>query len=417
MDKPKGFATRGHEKMNEESFITGNQKVVRSINRAMILNLIRTKQPIPRTEIARITGLNKSTVSSIVTSLLDENLIYEQTTSDQNVGRSPVNLFLRKNRFYAGAISVDSETTTLGVVDIDGTIIGTSSLRTEYTAIESFIRLCTEKIKSLCSEYRIEELEGIGMTIGGIVEAGNLIASYTPNRRWENFNVCREIRNNYPGLKIVSAGNDAKSCALAELWFGSSQADLSNFVFVLVGPAISSGIVIDNRLLDGGSKASGEFGHITIIEGGERCECGNSGCWEKYASDKATLKRYKNKLFSGKSCLNSETITLQTIIDSAASGEHEAIDTLKETGYFLGLGITNIIRSIDPKAVILSGRITRLWDIVYPEIVRAVKERISSGRERNIQILLSSLSENSKLLGAATLVIKEIFDYYRITPE
>lgn len=83
----------------------------------------------------------------------------------------------------------------------------------------------------------------------------------------------------------------------------------------------------------------------------------------------------------------------------------------------MGLGITNIVRSIDPKAVILSGRITQAWDIIYPEMIKVVKERTSSGRERNIQILPSSLSEHSGLLGAATLVIKEIFDYYRITSE
>lgn len=416
-DKPKDFVNRSNEQMNEESFIPGNQKVVRIINRAMILNLIRTKQPIPRTEIARITGLNKSTVSSIVSGLLQENLIYEQATSDQNVGRNPVSLFLRKNRFYAGAINVDPETTTLGVVDIDGTIIGTSFLRTEYAGPERFISRCTEEIKSLCQENRIDELEGIGFTIGGIVEDGNSIASYTPNGRWENFNVSQAIRSNWPGLKIVSAGNEAKSCALAELWFGGSEADLSSFVFVLVGPAISSGIVIDNRLLDGGSQASGEFGHITIVEGGEACECGNKGCWEKYSSDQATIKRYEGKSSSGKVSLNNKEITLQTIIDSARLGEKTAIDTLKETGYYMGLGITNIVRSIDPKAVILSGRITRAWDIIYPEMIKVVKERTSSGRERNIQILPSSLSEHSGLLGAATLVIKEIFDYYRITSE
>ncbi|MCU7494078.1 MAG: ROK family transcriptional regulator [Ignavibacteria bacterium] len=399
--------------MNDESFIAGNAKVVRSINRAMILNLIRTKQPIPRTEIARITGLNKSTVSSIVSGLLQENLVYEQLTSDQNVGRNPVNLFLRKNRYYAGAINIDRELATLAVVDVDGSIIGTATLRTSQGDLHGFIRQAIEEIKRLCRENEIRDLEGIGLTIGGIVDPGNRILSYRPGKRWEDFDVCEAIKKEWPELKIVSVGNDAKSCALAELWFGSSAANLSSFVFVLVGHAINSGIVIDDRLLDGGSQASGEFGHITIIEGGEECECGNNGCWEKYASDSATLKRYRERLSGAKN----GKVTLKAVIDSAVHGNKVSIATLKETGYYLGLGIANIIRSIDPKAVILSGNITLAWDIIYPEIIKVLKERAFSGRERDIQIMFSSLSENSRLLGAATLVIKEIFDYYRITSE
>lgn len=403
--------------MKEESFITGNAKVVRSINRAMILNLIRTKQPIPRTGIAKITGLNKSTVSSIVNSLLKENLIYEQMTNDQNVGRNPVNLFLRKNRYHAGAINIDAETASLALVNLDGSIVGTSALRAGQAGPEAFIRRCIEEIKVLCKENHIEELEGIGITISGIVGPGNSILSYKLDPRWENFNIKETVSKYWPELKIISLGNEAKSCALAESWFGSSTENLSNYVFVSIGSNISSGIVIDNRLLDGGAQALGEFGHITIIEGGEACECGNKGCWEKYASDKATLKRYAGKISRENACGTDEELTLKTILNSAATGNQPAVETLRETGYYLGLGITNIIRSIDPKAVILSGRITQAWDIIYPEMIKIVKEHTSSGRERNIQILLSSLSEHSGLLGAATLVIKEIFDYYRITSE
>lgn len=418
MDKPRRILCLRPYEMNEESFITGNAKVVRSINRAMILNLIRTKQPIPRTEIAKITGLNKSTVSSIVTSLLKENLIYEQLTSDQNVGRNPVNLFLRKNRYHAGAINIEVETTTAAVVDIDGTVLGTSAIRTDSSDDpETFIGNCIKEIRCLCKANQIRELEGIGINIGGIVDPGGLIVSYTPDKRWENFNLKEAVNRVWPELKIISAGNDARSSALAELWFGNSEAHLSNFVFVSIGHGINSGIVIDDRLLDGGSRASGEFGHITIIEGGESCECGNKGCWEKYASDTATLKRYKAKIPADKASQQSDKITLETIIDAASRGDPLSVAALKETGYYLGLGITNIIRSIDPKAVILSGSITRAWDIIYPEIIKVVKERTSSGRQRNIRILLSSLSDKSMLLGAATLVIKEIFDYYRITSE
>ncbi|MGE5621076.1 MAG: ROK family transcriptional regulator [archaeon] len=400
--------------MNEENFITGNAKVVRSINRAMILNIIRTKQPIHRTEIAKITGLNKSTVSSIVNSLLEENLIFEQVKPEQNVGRNPVNLFLRKNSYLTGAISIDADTASLAIIDIDGSIIAASAAGMGSSAPEDFLKSCLKEIRALCAKNGIEQLEGIGISIGGIVGSGNSILSYMPDPRWENINVHEIIREQWPELKIFSLGSDAKSGAMAELWFGTSAFNLSSFVFVSISSGINSGIVIENKLLDSGSQASGEFGHIPVVQGGEICACGNSGCWERYASDSASIKRYLEKIAPEKPA---EKLTLKDIIELAGKNNQSAVDALKETGYYLGLGITNIVRSIDPQAVILSGTIIQAWDIIYPEIIKVVKEKTFFGRERTPQIIATSLSGNSKLLGAATLVIKEIFDYYRITTE
>ncbi|MGE5681212.1 MAG: ROK family transcriptional regulator [Bacillota bacterium] len=403
--------------MNDESFITANAKVVRSINRAMILNIIRTKQPIPRTEIARITGLNKSTVSSIVNDLLQDEFIFEQQRNDQNIGRSPVNLFLRKNRYLAGAIKIDISLTTLAIVDIDGSIIDSTVFQTEAEDPGRYIQRCVQELKHLCLIKEIRQLEGLGVSVAGIVDPRGLTVSYAPNLGWENFNIGKVIKESWPDLKILVIGNDAKSSALAELWFGSYGINLSSFVFVSVGSGIGSGIVVDNRLIDGESQASGEFGHITIIEGGELCSCGNNGCWERYASDNATIKRYIEKQQEENKETGRGEVSISAITELANEDDQIAIDVLNETGYYLGLGITNIIRSLDPQAIILSGKVTDAWQIIYPEISKVVKERAFFGRERSILILRSSLGEQSGLLGAATMVIKEIFDSYRITAE
>src|ERR1035437_10663806 len=99
--------------MNNDTIeiITGNSKVLRGINRTMILNIIREKQPISRSTIAKLTGLNKSTVSSIISELLGEDLIFEQISKDQNIGRNPIDLYLKLNKFVVGAINIDSTIT------------------------------------------------------------------------------------------------------------------------------------------------------------------------------------------------------------------------------------------------------------------------------------------------------------------
>jgi len=399
--------------MRFETAIGGNAKVVRSINRSMILNIIRSKQPISRIKIARITHLNKSTVSSIVADLLDEELIIEQKTSDPNVGRNPLDLSLKLGKYFIGAIAIDAALTRFAVTDIDGSVLGTSSIDSEPDNPEVFLKQCCKQLDILCKKHNLKKLEGLGVSIAGIVDSKNLIVNFAPNLGWVGFNIGKVIKRLWPKVKILAVGNDAKCSALAELWFGSYKVNLSNFVFLQVGPGIGSGIVVENKILDGEFHAAGEVGHMTLYEGGEPCICGNNGCWEKYASDRATVKRYLVK--KNGSIKHSSNLKIDDIIKEANDKDQIAGEVLKQTGYFLGLGISNIIKIIDPQVIIIGGRIIQGWDIIYPEIDQVVKKMTFYGKRKTISILPSSLPVRPRLLGAATLAIKVVFQDYKIT--
>ena len=401
--------------MNSDTatIITGNSKILRGINRTMILNIIREMQPISRSNIAKITGLNKSTVSSIIVDLLAEDLIFEQASEESNVGRNPINLFLKLNKFYVGAINIDSSLTRFAIADIDGSLKGQSSIDTEPKHPEQFVEQCIVELQKLCKKLNINHLEGLGVNVTGIVDSKNLIVTFAPNLGWEDFNIGEVIRRQLPDIKNISVGNDAKSSALAELWFGDHEMNLSNFVFLSIGPGIGSGIVVENKLMKGEYQASGEFGHMIIFEGGEHCTCGNHGCWEAYASDRAIVSQYLAKK-PGKVNHNVD-IMAQDIINLANQNDPLAIEILKQTGYYLGLGIANIIKAIDPHSIIIGGKITQAWEIIYPEIQAVVKQRAYFGRKKNITIQPTSLKVLPRLLGAATLAIQEIFDGLTIT--
>ena len=395
------------------SLITGNSKVLRSINRTRILNIIREAQPISRSHIAKLTGLNKSTVSSIISDLLNEDLIFEQNSVDQNVGRNPINLFLKLNKFLVGAINIDSSITRLAIADIDGSIKAQSSIDTDSGNPEKFIELCINEILSLCRNSNINHLEGLGISIAGIVDSKNLVVNFAPNLGWEDFNIGKVISKVLPDVNNIAVGNDAKSSALAELWFGNHEMDLSNSVFLSIGAGIGTGIIIENELMNGEYQASGEFGHMVIFEGGEPCTCGNNGCWEAYASDRAIVNQYLAKK-PGNFDHNVDLMA-QDIIEFAKNNDQLSIDVLKKTGFYLGLGISNIIKAIDPHAIIIGGKITQVWDIIYPEILKVVTQRAYFGKKKNIKILPTSLKVLPRLLGAATLAIEEIFDGFKIT--
>jgi len=393
--------------------ITGNAKVLRGINRGIILNLIRERQPLSRVNIARLTGLNKSTVSSIISELLRDDLIFEQVNEDQNIGRNPINLFLKLDKYFVGAINIDSSLTRFAIVDIDGSVKGISSIETYSKYPEKFIEKCVYELLELAKKYGIIHLKGLGVSIAGIVDPEKLIVNFAPNLGWEEFNIGEVLKKLLPQIDNIAIGNDAKSSALAELIFGDHLLDLSNYVFLSIGQGIGSGVVVENRLVEGEFKASGEFGHIIIFEGGEKCSCGNNGCWEAYASDRAIVNRYLAKKPGDKDQV--VDILAQDIITLAKNKDDVAVEILKQTGYYLGLGIANIIKAIDPHVIIIGGKITQVWDIIYPEIRTVVKQRAYFGRNKNIKILPTSLKTLPRLMGAATLVIEEIFDGYKIT--
>ncbi len=397
----------------DSNLITGNAKVLRGINRTMILNIIRERQPISRINIARLTGLNKSTVSSIISELLKEDLIFEQLIEDQNIGRNPLNLSLKLGKYYIGAINIDSSLTRFAVADIDGSIKGTSSINTEPKDPVKFTETCIKELFKLCRKLNVEELEALGVSIAGIVDSQKMVVNFAPNLGWEDFNIGELLKKKLPKIKIIAVGNDAKSSALAELWFGNHEVDLSNFVFLSIGQGIGSGIVVENKLLNGEFQASGEFGHMVIFEGGDQCTCGNKGCWEAYASERAIVEKYiaANPRKKGITA----DFMAQDIIDLAKKNDQTAIEILRKAGYYLGLGIANIIKAIDPHAIIIGGKIIQVWDIVYPEIMSVVMQRAYFGKNKSIKILPTSLRTLPRLAGAATLAIEEIFDGFKIT--
>jgi predicted NBD/HSP70 family sugar kinase len=390
-----------------------NSKVVRDLNRSVILNLIREQQPISRAKLAQLTKLNKSTVSSIVEGLVDEKLLEERADKRQRVGRTPINLQLRTGMHLFGAIYFDSFTTRIAIVDIDGTIRQSMDRRTEVANPEQFVARCLHELNALRDQNGYPTFKGIGVTVAGIVDSGLSKVVFAPNLGWDNLDLAKVIRDCCPEVPIIALENDAKALALAELWFGQHDVAFSNFVFLLVDRGIGAGVVVDRRVLHGESHAAGEFGHMTIFEGGEQCACGNPGCWEMYASDRATVQHYLAKKHLDAD--SAAKLSVDDIIDAAIKGDVQAREALVNCGYYLGLGIANIIKAVDPTTIILGGRITRAWDIIYPEIMSIVTRRAFFGKKGITSILPTSLPAKSPTLGAAALTIRKFFADYRVS--
>jgi len=400
------------KKLRHGQLTSINAKVARNINRAIVLNLIRERQPISRAAISTLTGLNKSTVSNIVASLIAEDLVTEQLSRNQEIGRNPFNLRVRTGKHFVGAVYIESSKTQLAIVDIDGLIKGMTEIETDVQHPEEFVARCIQGIEKLRGEMHALYFRGIGVTVAGIVDSMQSKVVYAPNLGWENLDLGQIIRSQFPKIESITVENDAKASALAELLLGKHGVASSNLVFLSIGYGIGAGIVLDNHILGGNSHAAGEFGHMTIVEGGDPCSCGNSGCWEVYASDRATLRRYVQS--SGFASEQVSKVSIQDVVDASKNGNLSARKELTKTGQYLGRGIANIIRSFDPELIIVGGTVTQAWDLLYPEIMETVNKRGFFGKQRNTTILPTSLSSNPPLLGAAALSIRKIFADRRI---
>lgn len=388
----------------------GKPQIVRHFNKAAILNLIRSRQPISRIELSRLADLNKSTVSSIVADLLDEKIVYESDVGSSTGGRRPVLLNLNDSDYGVGVIEFGSEYTYLAISDLDAGIQERDRLTMELVEPASFINHCVAKLKRLRDLSGLQ-IRSIGISVPGIVHAETGRVIFSPVLQWRDVEVrdiiCKAMEPDDQVHVVVE--NDANACVLAERWFGNLP-DTAEMVFL--SENMGAGIIANGRLLHGAGETAGQFGHITITTDGEPCRCGDRGCWTQYASSEATVKRYFSKHareFDG----NIEE-EFQRVLKAATVGDITAIDCFYETGNYLGLGISNIVKTIDPEIVVVGGLITGAWDYIYPRIRRQLQQHIFYGIKNHVQIVPCSLLERPALVGAIALVVRHIFKRYQI---
>ena len=384
-----------------------NSRVVRSLNRALVLDLVRERGPISRASIARISNLNKSTVSSIVNGLLEEDLLSEEVVKHTPVGRKPLNLHLKTGKHYVGAISFDSKVTRLAIVDIDGTVRHSLDVPTNGTHVREFVSTCVEHLEAARKQYRFPRLQSIGITVAGVVDASQLKVEYAPFLGWKDLDLGALIHELCPDVSVIAIENDAKASAVAELFFGRHPSRLGSFVFLSVSEGVGAGVVIDSVVLKGQAHLAGEFGHVTLVQGGEPCECGNRGCWQAYASERAAVQRYTRA--RQLSPQEANRITMRQIIHAATTGEGLAREELLRMGDYLGLGISNIIKAVDPDTIVIGGQITGAWDLLYPAIVGGVRKGGFYGKLDHTTIVPTSLGEQPAVLGAAAISYRKVF--------
>lgn len=374
---------------------------IRNINKQIVLNYIRDRAPISRAEIARETALQRSAVSAIVDSLQDSGLIEEIGTGDSTGGRKPTLLKIKTGHPVAIGVDLSPRQTTVAVADLSGKVLEKKSFPTCGEADEMTRRIL-DSVDGFAKKYKKHNLE-VGVSVPGTVDqsAGRVI--YVPYFNWHGWDITRQLAARTD--LHVTIDNDANAVALAELWFGREK--VRNFITVLVGEGVGTGIVFEGQVYRGERGAAGEFGHMIV---GERapveCSCGSHHCWEAHASEKAIIARYRK--FSARSAAAVDDITIERLIDLARGGEEAAVRSLRETAGYIGRGISNLIVGLSPQAVIVSGSVTGAWDLIADDLNSMTERSIRDGLPKTL-LSASTLGGGPTLVGALSLVLARKF--------
>ena len=373
---------------------------IRDINRQIVLNYVREREPISRAEIARETALQRSTISAIVEALKSEGLIEEVGEGESTGGRRPTLLKLRAAGPIALGVSITPTCTTIATCDLAGRVIDQEEFLTDA---DKTLNEVISVARDFTTRYK-GSIEGIGVSLPGLVDPSIGNALYIPYFFWRDLPIS-EMISNAVGLPVV-IDNDANAVALAELWFGRPEVnDARDFILVLVAEGVGTGIIFDGQVYRGQRGAAGEFGHMVIGSGAPvPCSCGSDVCWEAFSSERAAIGRYL-KLSGGS---QPSRITFIEVVDRALAGEANATTALVETARNLGIGISNLIIGFSPEAVVVGGEIARAWDLIESALTEAIEHSVRRGLP-SARILPSTLGEKPTLRGALSLVLASKF--------
>jgi predicted NBD/HSP70 family sugar kinase len=380
------------------------KSALRQANERLILDAVRQNPGISRSDLTCITGLSASSISFIVSRLKRANVLAEQTVEKHSqVGRKPTALRLVESARTAVAVEVSPAGSRIALVDMAGGIVR-EEVAQWHANHEIVIQRIHVAVRTMVEKARATtEVLGVGVGLPGTVGRmdGRVIAA--ENLNWFNVEVGPALRGRMQ-LPFYYE-NNAKLSAIAERWFTEpGRKAPQHFVFVTPVCGLGTGIIAEGQLLQGSAGMAGEFGHTTIYPDGLECPCGNRGCLEQYASDKALCAFYAQEAGLGDAPPDPSAI-----VRMARAGEPAAVRALEKTAGALALGLVNLVWVFNPEAIVVGGYVAEAWDLISETIWRVLRRRLPHYVLAELRAYPSKHAADSSLLGAASLVFMRYF--------
>ncbi|WAH43017.1 ROK family protein [Alicyclobacillus fastidiosus] len=380
---------------------TADPAYMKEINKSIVINKIRFHSPISRTQISVDTGLNKATVSALIDELLQEGLVLEIGQGQSRVGRRPIMLLFNAKAGSVLGVELGVEYVRIVVTDLAAQVQNTYNTvlpdGADATAVIDTVVTSIQEAMEQAPPSKCGVI-GIGIGVPGLVDYRRGIVLKAPHLNWDNIPLKAMLESRL--RKPVFVDNEANAGALGEKLYGAG-ANVADLLYVSAGTGIGTGIVIDNDLLRGADGIAGEFGHMSIEANGAQCPCGNQGCWEMYASERALVSTYEK--------LAGSSSRFEDILSRLPASDRAALQAFQSVGQYLGVGISNLINGLNPSMIIVGNRLAQGGKVVVDGISQSIAKRCFISPHSKVSVQVSELGRDACPIGSAALVLHDFF--------
>jgi glucokinase-like ROK family protein len=380
-------------------------------NRNLVLKTIFSNENISRAEIARITRLTRTTVSNIVSDLINEGMVCEIGVGQSQIGKNPILLSLIEDSRWLIGLDLAQNQFRGAVVNLRGKIREVVTIPINDGEGINALPLVYQILDQLINKTN-QPLSGIGVGTPGLINTSEGLVVNAVNLNWNNLPLTSLLEERYH-LPVYIL-NDCQAAAIGELTYGKDFQTDNNLVLINVHHGIGSGIIINREIFQGDGGFAGEIGHIVVVpDGGVICRCGKRGCLETVASARALTRQAKELIQQypdSRLPRDMQHINLDTIEEAFNAGDPLVHDLVMKSAEYLGMAISNIVGILNIQKIVLEGDMTR-FGAPWVDKIREVMMRYSLDRlMENTDVKIGHLGENAIILGA-TAVFANNYSY------
>ncbi|MFN2198051.1 MAG: ROK family protein, partial [Anaerolineales bacterium] len=377
-------------------------------NRILVLRTIFDHDSISRADIARATRLTRTTVSDIITALLEEGLVNEVGIGESQGGKSPILLSLAENSRYLIGLDLAHSEFRAAIVNLRGKICTSVTKKVNDLNGEEALALVFETLDELLlADY--QPLVGIGVGTPGLVDSKAGIVLNAVNLDWVNLPLAKLLRDRYQ--LPIHLLNDSHAAAIGEYTYGEGHLSESNVVVINARHGLGAGIMIKGQLFQGDGGGAGEIGHIVVQHaGGLHCRCGNYGCLETIASVKALLQKVQEQARLANNSLIGQTAQvsdLNMVSQAFADGDPVVREIVLESAFYMGLAISTLIGTLNIQKIVISGDMAIFGEPWIAAIRETFTHNTLPRLAENTQIEIGQLGKDGVLLGASAVLAKD----------
>ncbi|MGH3443475.1 MAG: ROK family protein [Nitriliruptorales bacterium] len=384
---------------------TADRSLVRGINRSVVLRTVKEAGALSRADLARASGLSQVTIGSIVSELIDRQLLVEGDEAPSNGGRPSRLLLLNGGAYVAAGLKVTEDHVVGALTDLEATVLAEATRPLATAEPENAAAAVGELIGDLLTESGVtaSRLLGVGIGMAGVIDGPSGVCRYSPFLGWRDVAVA-DLVGAVVGVPVL-VDNDVNTLALAERWFGVGQG-VSDFLLVTVGRGVGLGIVTDGSLFRGAAGAAGEFGHTLVDDSDRPCSCGRTGCLEAIVGEAALLEATRDVRRRRRRSQPRTPAELYKLIEKDA----DVAALVAAAGRTLGRGVANLVNLFAPELVIVSGEGLEAGPTLVDAIADEVGRHVFPGLAGSYRLVAEPLPEGAWARGAASLVLGELFE-------